>query len=315
MIRFAAMLLFAVTTSAAPLAAQEAVTLRYKFDSKTPLNYRSVSTVEQTQTVMGKDYKNVFKTTEVHQYRLSRVGQDKEFELERENKALAANIKIAQLGSDYKFDSKADSNEKGSAIGSAMTPVYETLYGAILKITLSPRGEVKSVKGLAELLAPVLKDNPIAKQFVGGGTDQSATLGEKMTFPVFSTIPVKPGDSWSIPFKMPIPKIGAVDGKKVYKFAGIETVKGRKLAKVTFQTEMTVKIDLTVGGAKVTGETSVDKSSGTLMFDIAKGQIVTKKESYTVVGDLTVSANGMDIGVKTKQKQSSSLEQLDKLPE
>lgn len=297
-------------TATVVASAQDAVPFRYKYSTKTPLIYKSTSDVEQTQTAMGKDNKNVFKTMEINQYRLVRVASDKSFNLERENKGLLIQINIGQLG-EYKFDSKADSNEKGSTLGDALTPVYESLYGAVIKINQRPDGSIVSVKGIEQLLGQVLKNNEIARQFVGG-TNAGAKAGQQMVFPVFSKKPVKVGDTWTAAIEMEIPQIGKVTGKRTYKFLETISQNGRKLAKISCVLAMTVKVNLKTGDAKVTGETKIDKSKGTILFDAAKGQVVSKTEVYTVVGDLKVSANGKDIAVKTQQKQTSKLELLDK---
>lgn len=304
-------LAFAVTTAA---SAQDAVPFRYKYSTKTPLIYKSTSDVEQTQTVMGKDHKNVFKTMEINQYRLVRVASDKSFNLERENKGLLIQINIGQLG-EYKFDSKADSNEKGSTLGDALTPVYESLYGAVIKINQQRDGSIVSVKGIEQLLGQVLKNNEIARQFVGGGTNAGTKAGLQMVFPVFSKKPVKVGDTWTSAIEMEIPRIGKATGKRSYKFVETVSQNGRKLAKISCVLTMTVKVDLKMGDAKVTGETKVEKSQGTILFDAAKGQVVSMTDKYTVVGDLIVAANGKDIAVKTKQNQTGKLELLEKVPQ
>lgn len=311
--RVGAWTVLVVLAGAAVASAQKPVLLRYKYSTKTPLIYRTTTTVAQTQTVMGKQQKNRISTTEWHQYRLIRVAQDKSFALERENKGQLVTMKIGELG-DYKFDSKADSNEKGTTLGDALTPVYETMYGSIIQLNQTPRGEVQSVKGLDALLGQVLKGNKLARQFVGGATDQGAKAGLKLSTPIFGVKPVKPGDSWTQTLDMEIPRIGKASGKKTYKFAAVETVKGRKVAKITYDIAMTVKVDLNTAGAKVTGETKIEKGTGTLIFDFAQGQIVSRSEAWTVAGNLTIAANGKEIAVKTTQKQTTKQELLDKLP-
>lgn len=313
MSRYLLVFTFAFTASAA-VSAQDGKPFRYKYSTKTPLIYRSTSDIAQSQTAMGKESKNVFKTMEINQYRLVRVASDKSFNLERENKVLLVQINIGRLG-EYKFDSKADSNEKGSTLGDALTPVYESLYGAVIKINQRPDGSIVSVKGIEQLLGQVLKNNEIAQQFVSGGSNAGAKANQQMVFPVFSKKPVKVGDTWTSAIDMDIPQIGKATGKRTYKFVETVSQNGRKLAKISCVLTMTVKVDLKMGDAKVTGETKVEKSQGTILFDAAKGQVVSMAEKYTVVGDLKVAANGKDIAVKTKQNQTGKLELLEKVPQ
>lgn len=304
------LVLFAV---AAPAVADGPVLMRYKFGDKDKLLYRQTTDVKQKQKVNDQTFETTIHSEEIIERRLERIDGQKNFNLENENKRLKVSVKIGPLGK-YKFDSTAEENEKGSQIGAALTPVYETLSGAIIKSTVTPRGEVVAVKGYTELLAPVLKDKPLAKQFVTGGSDKGARMQYAQLSTVFSEKPVKPGDTWEVPFEVELPKLGTAKGKKTYKYVGEETLKKRKVAKITYTFELTFKLDLKQGGQQVTGEMSVSKSSGTVLFDVAKGQLVSLKAEYVLGGDLTVTVNDRDIEVRTDQTQTLGVELLDKLP-
>ncbi|MFQ5734877.1 MAG: DUF6263 family protein [Planctomycetaceae bacterium] len=308
------LLLLIAAITATPAAADGPVLIRYKFGPKDKLIYRKTSDVQQTQKVNTMKVETTIKSEEILERRLDRIDGQKNFNLENENKRLKVSMKIGPLGK-YKFDSTSDENEKGSQLGGALTPVYETLSGAVIKSTITPRGEVLAVKGFAELLAPLLKENPLAKQFVSGGTDKAARLQIAEVFPVFSEKKVKPGGTWDVPFEVELPKLGTAKGKKSYKYEGNEKLKGRMVAKITFTFELVFKLDLAQGGQKITGEMSISKSSGTVYFDVAKGQLVSLTGEYVLGGDLTVSVNGQDIDVRTDQTQKFGVELLDKLPE
>lgn len=292
----------------------QGVVFKYKYKPGGKDIYRTKSTANQTQKVGEMKFENVMETTEFYETRLKQFDNDKNFVLERENKRYLIKMKIGPLG-EYKYDSTADDNEKGSMLGGELTPLYDTLKGAIITVTQNPNGKIEKVKGYKELLEPILKDKPIAKQFSAGGTDKAMALGVGEFFPQFSDKPVKPGDSWEIPFKMSLDKLGSFEGKKVIKYVGPDKLNGKKTDKFTYSTELAIKVDLEQGGAKVTGELSISKSSGTFHFDRDKGIILSLKASQELSGDLTVTANGNDIGVSQSQKQSYELEHLEKLPD
>jgi len=299
-----------------PAAAQEKTTpqpikLRYKFSTRDKLLYRAEATVEQLQTVTGKEYKNVFKTTALVEHRLDRLDKSKNFVLDREIKHLQVEVRLAQLG-DYKFDSKADDNERGSTLGATLTPIYELLSGSVLKVTLTPQGEVFRVKGYKELLEPVLKDKPLAQQFVKGGSNEGQRLDLMMQFLMLSKKPVKPGDTWQTELNLELARFGSAKGKRTYKFEGLEIVNGRPLAKMTFTTDLTFSLDYSTGGMKLTGDTHTENSKGTAYFDLKNGRLVSQTEEYTTVGDLTVTADEREIAIKTKSTQTTKVNLVEK---
>jgi hypothetical protein len=173
---------------------------------------------------------------------------------------------------------------------------------------------VLGVKGYKELLAPVIKGKDIARQFAGDGSDKAIAMQYSEFYPVFSKKAVKPGDTWEVPFELSIPKFGSAKGKKTYKYVGADKLNGRSVAKITYVYDLTFKLDLEMGGAKVTGDLAINKSSGTVLFDPAKGQLVSLQAAYEMGGDLNVSAGGNDTAVRTDSVQKYKVEQLDKLP-
>lgn len=295
-------------------SSQQAVLLRYKFSSRDRLLYRDTTTVKQRQTVANKTFENSIETTEITESRLSRLDKARNFILEREYKKLQVHIQIAQLG-EYKFDSTSEENERGSVLGTELTPLYESLKGAVLKVTMTPQGQVIGVRGYRELLGPVLRDKQLAGQFVNGGSNESQQLALSSKFPVFSKKKVQPGDGWEVPFELVLPQFGTVQGKRVYRWDGMETVKGRKLVRITFSTDMTFKLNLVMGGTKVSGTVTLSDSAGTALFDPVRGRLISQTEKYTATGDLTVAANGMNVEIKTSSVQTSRIELLDKLPQ
>ena len=308
------LLLLITAVSAATAVADAPVRIRYKFGQNDKLLYRVTTAVAQKQKFNNRTVETTFNSVEFVERRLERIDSQKNFNLENENKRLKVSMKMGPLGK-YQYDSEAEENEKGSQLGAALTPVYEALSGASLKSTMTPRGEVLSVKGFAELLAPVLKDSPLAKQFTAGGTDKAARMEQAQFLAVFSKDKVKPGDTWDVPFEMELPKLGMAKGSKSYKYVGDVKVKDRTLAKITATFELTFKLDMEQGGQKLAGELSISKSSGTVLFDVAKGQLVSLNSEYTLGGDFTVTVNDQTIEIRTDQTKTISVEQVDKLPE
>ncbi|GAB4137528.1 MAG: hypothetical protein Tsb009_05120 [Planctomycetaceae bacterium] len=314
MIVIGAVLVAALMMPRSAVHAQKPILLRYKMEPNKPLIYKMTTNTKQVQTVRNMKIETVMSNTEISIRTLKGFDKSKNLELQTENKLLNVKVKIGPLG-EYKYDSKSDENERGSTLGAALTPLYDTLNGAYETIVMSPRGEIVETKGFAELVASALKDNPLGKQFAGNGTNTARKFSLAEFFPVLSKAPVKPGDTWEEPYEIELPKLGKAKGTRKFKFVGYEMVGKTKTAKITYTTEMTFDIDLNIGGQKITGKMTMEKSAGTVNFDPQKGQLVKLKSGFTMGGDINVSVNGMDIPIGTKQTQTITLERLTKLPE
>ncbi|MCH8829206.1 MAG: hypothetical protein IID45_06470 [Planctomycetes bacterium] len=294
--------------------AEDAILLQYKMTVGEEPIYRSTVEMIQTQTVNKLKVESKIENVDISVITLLGTDSSKNLRLQTENKQLNVKIKIADLG-DYLYDSKKDENEKESTLGAVFTPIYDTLKGAVIKVTISPTGKIIELRGYASLLSSVLKDNPLGRQFTGGGSDKAKQYDLAEFYPVFSKKPVKPGDSWEETYKIAMPKLGTFSGKRLYKFVGFDRVGKRKTAKITFTTELTFKVNLKQSGTNVTGKLTIQKSSGTVQFDPVKGKVVSIKSEYTITGNLQANVNGTRFDIDTKQVQKISLELLDKLPE
>jgi hypothetical protein len=262
---------------------------------------------------MNMKFINEMNQIEVDVWSISETDK-KDLEIKTETKLLLAKAKIGALG-DYDFDSRKDDNEKGSALGQALTPLYERLRNATLTYTVTPQGKITKLQGYKELLGDVLKDNPIAGQFAGGGSEEAALMGLAEFVPFLSDKAVAPGTRWESPFSLNLDKLGKATGKRLYAYEGEGMVGKRKTAKISVVTEMSFDINIDMGGAKITGTMSITQAKGTIHFDPKQGCVVSLNNEYTVAGNMNVDAGGKNIPVAMEQVQTMTMELLDRLPE
>jgi hypothetical protein len=298
--------------------ADEPVLLKYKVAKGDTRHYRTTQTMKQAQslTVNGMTIKqdNSMKQEAIVTRVADEVGSDGKvtFLLKAERRKMTA--EFGALGK-FEFDSKSTDRDTGSAIGAALTPLLERLTGSEYHVIVNSQGKVAEVKGYAELIADILKDNPLAGQFGGGGDNAAAVLSEQDSFAFLSDKPVSAGDQWEVPVEMELPKLGKVKAKLTYTFEGPDMVGNRKTVRIGVTGEMTMELNLDQGNTKVTGILTASNSSGTVQFDPAAGCVVSMKRNATLGGMLTVEAGGMTIPVDNQQEQSSTFELLEKLPE
>jgi hypothetical protein len=181
-------------------------------------------------------------------------------------------------------------------------------------VIVNSLGNVTEVKGYSELIADLLKDNPLAAQF-GGGDNATATVGEQEAFVILSDKPVSVGDEWTVPFDLDLAKLGKVKGKVTYRYEGPDKVGDRKTVRIAMTTELTLEMNIDQGGAKVTGTLTASNATGTVQFDPEAGRVVSVKRSVSIGGMLSVDVGGMTIPVDNQQEQTNSYELIEKLPE
>jgi hypothetical protein len=276
-------------------------------------HFRRRRGLKQTQTIMDLKIENSMSTDDVSRHTVEEVGTDGKITLASKNERLKVSANFGAAGK-FDFDSKSTERDTGSILGSGLTPLYERLSGAQLQLVVSALGEVAEVQGYKNLVADVIKDNPIAEQF-GAGSDEAAKIAYQELFVIFSDKPVKPGDKWEVPYNVDFPKLGKAKGKMLYTYEGPDKVGDRKTARFSVTNDLSFDLDLDMAGTKVTGTISTNNSSGTVQFDIEAGRVVSSKKEYTMSGQLSVNANGMIIPVQNQQTQTVTLELLDKLPE
>jgi len=309
-------LMVAILLAAGSVAngADEPVTLRYKMNEEDALIYRTVTTMTQHSEVAGQKVDTKSEQLDVSLRTLEKLDEKGNFHVRTENKQFKVKMSISTVG-DYEFDSASGERDTGSLLGGALTPVHESLSGAILSFTHTPRGEIVAVDGYKELLADALKDNPLGAQFSAGGSDEAAKLGMDEIFVTMSEKPVRPGDTWETSYEVKLPGIGDAVGKRVYTYEGLEKAGKRTVAKINVATELSFDLDIETGPQSTTGSVEIDESSGTILFDPEQGQVVSMESEVTIVGDFTVTVGGKTFNGDTKQMVKAKIEQLDALPE
>src|SRR5688500_7249005 len=155
-----------------PASAQDGALLKYQFSKDEPLIYRTTTEMNQTMQIAGQAIENKVTQTEVNSLTLIEETQEGHLKVKHQNHELTLKADMGPAGS-YNFDSKSTEREKGTLLSNQLNPVYEALSGVEYSITLTPQGKVEKLEGFKEVLENILKDNPLAAQITGGGSDQA----------------------------------------------------------------------------------------------------------------------------------------------
>jgi hypothetical protein len=269
--------------------ADDPILLKYK-PAKGDTSYHKMGfDMKQSQSIMGMKIENTIKQETTESRVVESIDADGKATLKVKAVRRKMNAEFGAAGK-FDFDSKSTERDTTSAIGGA------------------------EVKGYAELVGDLIKDNPLAAQF-GAADNKSAAHQEQRGFIVLSEKPVKPGDQWEVPIDVEMTKIGKIKGTVTCTYEGPDKVGNRKTARIGVVSNISIEMNVDQGTAKVTGTLSTTNSSGTVQFDVEAGRIISRKQTDGLSGQLSVEVGGMTIPIDNQQEMTETVELLDKLPE
>lgn len=291
--------------------AQKAVSFRYQFEPGEKLNYDIRTTVRQTQNVNGQAVKSEFSVMQRVEREVTQIDGDGNVVLTSRNQKFTADMQIGPLGR-YSYDSTREENDESTPLGAAATPLYDAVSQARIDVTLSPLGEVMAVKGLQEALGDVLESNPLTAQLAGGVTsNDGAKASYAEHFLQFPDRTLNPGDTWELPLHLTIPQVGKVSGKTICKYEGPQVRDGRTLHLISAKSDVTVDVDIDRDGVTASGRIEMTSSSGTSLFDLERGRLISREAEMTTSGDLVVVAGGQTLPIRQTQTQTQRVRLLD----
>lgn len=312
--RLGCLIAIATCLVCAVLRADDTVTLRYKFTKGDCQAYRVRTGLKQSTSLMNTKFETTMDQESVGTRTVESIDDKGNALLTIKSEWLKVKMKVGPAG-EFEFDSRStEAPDQTSDLGRNLLPVYEKIATARYQAVVSPRGEVKEIKGYADLMADVIKNNPVGAQFAGGASDDAAKLGLQQLFMILDEGPVKPGDKWEAPIDFNLAKLVKGKAKLTFTYMGPEKLAERTVAKVLALDETSLDIDSETDGTKVTGTFATSQSEGTILFDNATGRIVSSKNSVTMGGQLTAVANDMNFPLQIEQTQTTALELLDEVP-
>jgi hypothetical protein len=312
MLRRAAFSLVALLCgTVAVVSAQEPVLLKYKFQKGEKLKYKTTMSMKQKQSIAGMELNTTMTQEVIRSDIVDEVGSDGQVVFKTKTEQMKAKMSISPVGGEFEFDSTTNARDTSTEIGAAITPIFERLVGSEYEVKITPAGKVSEVKGYAELLGDLLKDNPYAATFGAGGTDnKSAQHNEQDAFIELPAKAVKPGDTWEVAREYEMGKLGKFKLKTTYTLEGADKVGNVKTVRIATSTEGSIELDLEQAGAKVMGTMTVAGSSGTVQFDPIAGRALLIKDTVKSTGNLNISAGGMNFNVPIEQEHLQSRELL-----
>lgn len=311
----------AVLASAGAALAQDAVTLKYKWNKGDVLHYRSVQDTTGKMAAMGMERKTSQKQEFVHRLEVKEVGDDGAATLDMVVVSVKASMDQG-TGTPGEYDS-SKSGEELYVGPPQLRPMMETmgmLVGEHTTMVVDGMGSVRKVEGMnkvvEKMLAKMGSANPIVARNLRNTMGDEAVRGNMEQF--FKVLPekaVKPGDTWSSTFEQSSPGMGGrmkVDSD--WTFAGPEALNGTAGVKMT----SVMKID--VAPAKEGEETGLapgmkmtvtdGKGSGESYFDPKAGQLLKAVVNMNLPIEISMSAQGQNMAMKNETASKFTFERI-----
>ncbi len=306
-------LVFALVGSATTFA-QDAVTLKVKFEKNKTFYEDMTTETKQEMTVMGMTINQTQKQTFYISWTPEQYNEkDKTWTVRQKIEGLKMDIQVG--GNPVSYDSTKDAASQPGPL----SDFFKALVGTEFKVVLGPEMNVVKIEGRDEFLKKLTAANqqmePLLKQIL---SDEALKQITEPTFGWAPAKPVKKGDTWTRKSTLNMGPVGRYDTTHKYTFEGTEE-KDKNLARVKVDTSL--KYEPPTGAAAgglpfriVKAQLESKDDTGTIVFDIAKGRVSNSTMSMKLNGTLEIDISGMTSEVKLTQTQTQTLTTSDANP-
>lgn len=269
-------------------AADDAVTLAWKFKKGEKLHYVVEQNTSSEGKFGGQEFKSDFKQTLDMAWSVDEVAADGTAHMTQT--VTRARLKISQPGGLPGIDYDSASKEAPQGAAAPVATVFKVLVGKNIKLKMSPRGKISEV-ALPEGMAEELKKTQGA---VPGATLTEESFKEMTGASTleFADHPVKKGDTWQRKTSVANPQAGGKQTTEItYTYQGTEKKDGKQIDKI----DMTMKTSLAPGGAGAPQvEIKDQQSEGEVDFDRHSGHVIKTQATVKMTMALNVMGQKID---------------------
>jgi len=273
--------------------------LEWKFKEGDKFYVEEVTNVKTTFQIMGKDLDETQKTTTVASYAVKKA-TDKEVVLEQKYESVNVVAKGGLAGGD-----------------GGLGKIQEKMKGSKFTITLDrATGKVTKLEGYKEMLKAIENENAEVAKFAEMLiTEDSLKKGTEDAFSILPPKEVAKGDTWKQESVMPFEPVGSFKKTATYTYDGKEGA-GDKISYKLALVYNPPKGDGAFGGLfKITkGNLKADEAKGTIVFDAAKGRMISNELTMKMAGPLTLDLMGNELGLTLTMELTNTSRVLDQAP-
>ncbi len=279
------------------------VTLERKFQEGTSYTTESTERTEQKLTIVGMD---VDTSSDTKSTTKATVGKrDAEGKLRVQEKIESMTVSMAIMGQNYNFDSANPENK-----GESPLEILRDVHKALLKRTTTHVYDKFDRVAAVETDVDILNALPAEVQNLAKGQADperlKAAANEELE--QLKSDPLKQGDTWQRTKTNDFGAGQVMTFQNEYTYAGPVEKDGRKLDKVTWKV-LSVNFAFENSPLPIalkSSELKAPESEGVILFDRERGQVAETSTSLRITGELTFTANGMDLPSKLDLKMQTT---------
>lgn len=271
----------------------------WKFKEGETIFIEKVETVKQTIEQIGKPINQEMETTSVYSLRITKV----------ESERTTGVLKIESI------------RIKGAlADADAVNKKLSSLSQVSLPVVLGSDGKIQKIEGFGEAIKKSAASPGDQAYFKSVLNEENLKYSLAETFGFLPDHAVKPGDTWTREFKIPIGPYGQLRGEYGYLFKGKE--KDEQVIPFTLKAgyDLPANSDLGSGIKVIQSEFKVnlpdtpDGLVGSLWFNSEKGRLVRAEYSLSIRGTVTLEKEGKSISLNMELKPTFKTRILDQNP-
>ena len=279
-------------------SAHAQVKLEHKFPEGKKLTYKTTSKTRQVLTLMGMQIESEENSTSVASQTNGKRRGDQNLPVEKRIESIRAELSLPG-GINETFDS-TDPNAKINTPALAfLGDMFKMASQVAYTVVLDEHNKVKAIEGTEQLIDKAEKLDPVAKDMIHNqfGPDKLKRDFEQ-SLQSLPDVLARPGEPWE---RTEVVEIGGgqtLTFRKKYEYLGTEKKGDKVLDKiaskaidVSYKQDPDSKSPLKV----VKSNLKVDSSEGLTLFDREDGLVVSSKGKIRIKGDMTFSANGVDL--------------------
>lgn len=270
--------------------------LKWKLQAGDTFFLRSVSTIKQNMTFMGKEVKHDVESTLVVRCKV----------LKKDANATTIEQTILALSS------KGDANSADLA---------NKIKGTVFTVTLNNKDQITAFEGYKKFVEKVADGNDTTRQLLTVLLPEETF--KQMFNEVFTMLPgkaVKESETWTRKLPATLGPVGKLDTTNEFKYAGKAKEGSKDVEKITH----TAKLDYkpTPGGTMLAGlpfkvakgTLTAEDYQGTLLFDASAGRVHSSTVAMKFTMNLEIVSGTQKVEVTLKQESTQKTSVLDKSP-
>jgi hypothetical protein len=218
--------------------------------------------------------------------------------VERKTESFRAQISLPG-GNNLTYNSNDPNAKIDNQALAFLGDLFKLASEVVYTVVLDDQHKVKAIEGTEKLQEKADKLEPMARDLIRSQFESDKLKRAfEQELRILPDVLARPGEPWE---RTEILEIGGgqtLTFHKKYEYVGTEKIGNKSLDKINSKVlEVTYKQDPDANTPlkAVKSNLKIDSSDGTILFDREEGQSVSNRGKIRIKGDMTFSANGMEI--------------------